>query len=82
MGLLKKKSTNNVEAEVNPTRLAIMNDEELFVFVEGSMMEASYLLAKYRSSSTEDKRALVEWIRGHLNGALLGTEEFAYRVSK
>lgn len=80
MGILKKKITDPVPVE--PTRFKKMPDEEVYMVLETSLMEAQYALSQYRKISRDGsitREGTLTWLDAEITTAKTACQEFISR---
>jgi hypothetical protein len=80
MGLLKRKSDEE-EKVVSPTRLQVMSNDDVYLFLETTLMNAQQQLSDYRRAMPEDKLALLKWLESSVSSAEVGVQEMLSRNS-
>lgn len=80
MGLLKRKSAEE-EKIVSPTRLQGMSNDDVYLFLETTLMNAQQQLSDYRRAMPEDKLALLKWLESSVLSAEVGVQEMLSRNS-
>lgn len=79
MGLRLKRSVSEVTETPAPSKLAGMHSDDLYLFLESTLMGAQQRLAQYRTAPAADKEALLTWLASELAHASLGVQEMRQR---
>lgn len=78
MGLLKRKTVEE-ETVVSPTRLQGLANDDVYLFLETTLMDSQQKLSEYRRAMPEDKVALLKWLESSVSSAAIGVQELLSR---
>lgn len=80
MGLLRRKKWDVPPELPPPTKIQNMTSEEIWLFVETSLMTAQHQLSEYRSLPNDMKLAALNWMQDNIDAARVGNEELRRRL--
>lgn len=80
MGLLRRKKWDAPPKLPTPTKISSMSSEEIWLFIETSLMMAQHQLTEYRSLPQDMRMAALTWMQDNVDAANVGIDELYSRL--
>lgn len=80
MGLLRRKRWDAPPKIPAPTKISNMSSEEIWLFIETSLMTAQHQLSEYKSLPNDMKMAALVWMQDNVDAANVGIDELCGRL--